>query len=203
MTGTLLIVAAPSGAGKTSLVRELMRHDASLKLSTSFTTRSPRPGEVNGVHYHFVDIPTFEQKIASGLLLEYAQVHGNYYGTSKTVVDAELAQDRDVILEIDWQGARQVRARFPEAQSIFILPPSIATLEFRLTNRGQDSAEVIQKRVKNAVEEMRHAQEFDFLIINDSFDTAFQELQTIVKACRLRATVQMQRHDALISQLTK
>jgi guanylate kinase len=202
MSGTLFIVAAPSGAGKTSLVRELMRADPVLKLSISFTTRAPRTGELNGVHYHFIDVPTFEAKIAADALLEYALVHGNYYGTGKATVDEELARDQDLILEIDWQGARQVRTRFPQTQSIFILPPSIATLEFRLKNRGQDSPEVIQKRVRNAVEEMRHLEEFDFVLINDSFDIALLELQTIFKACRLRSAPQLHRHATLVQKLT-
>jgi guanylate kinase len=202
MSGTLFIVAAPSGAGKTSLVRELLRADSQLRLSISFTTRSARPGEVNGQHYHFVDIATFNAHIQAGAMLEHAEVHGNFYGTGRAVVEQELEQDHDVILEIDWQGARQVRERFVDTQGIFILPPSIDTLAFRLNNRGQDSTEVIAKRVRNAVEEMRHCAEFDFIVINDAFDMALVQLQTIIAACRLSSVVQRNRHRALIDKLT-
>ena len=201
MSGTLFIIAAPSGAGKTSLVRELMRGDTKLRLSISFTTREARPGEVDSVDYHFVSIDTFKAKIAANELLEWALVHGNYYGTARAVVTTELDADRDVILEIDWQGARQVRLSFPDAREIFILPPSRDTLKFRLENRGQDSAEVIAKRMRNAVEEMQHCGEFEFIVINDAFDTALHELKTIVAACRLAASVQQTRHSALITRL--
>lgn len=203
MSGTLFIVAAPSGAGKTSLVRELLRGDARLSLSISYTTRHPRPGEINGQHYHFVDVAYFKTLIAKNALLEYAEVHGNYYGTARAPVEQQLATDHDVILEIDWQGARQVRTRFPQVRSIFILPPSRDTLLFRLQNRGQDSAEVIAKRMRNATEEMRHCTEFEFLLINDAFDTALIELKTIIYACRLSVSVQAQRHADLIGILGK
>jgi guanylate kinase len=201
MSGNLFIVAAPSGAGKTSLVRELMRNDAKLKLSISYTTRSPRTGETDGVDYHFVSTDTFKAKIDGTELLEWALVHGNYYGTGRAMVESELANDRDVILEIDWQGARQVRLSFPNAWGIFVLPPSRDTLKFRLENRGQDSAEVIAKRMRNAVEEMRHCGEFDFIVINDAFDAALNELKTIIAACRLSAVVQQSRHQDLIARL--
>ena len=201
MSGTLFIIAAPSGAGKTSLVRELMRNDAKLRLSISFTTRSPRPGEMDGVDYNFIAADAFKAKIAENAFLEWALVHGNYYGTARAMVETELASDRDVILEIDWQGARQVRTTFPDAREIFILPPSRDTLKFRLENRGQDSAEVIAKRMRNAVEEMQHCGEFEFIVINDAFDTALHELKTIVAACRLSASVQQSRHSALIARL--
>jgi guanylate kinase len=201
MSGTLFIVAAPSGAGKTSLVRELIRADAQLRLSVSFTTRSPRPGETDGRDYHFVTVAQFEGKIAAGDFLESAQVHGNYYGTARSMVATELAADRDVILEIDWQGARQVRLSFPDACSVFILPPSRETLQTRLNNRGQDSSEVIAKRMRNAVEEMRHCDEFDFIVINDAFDVALAELKTLISACRLLAKVQLARHSELVSRL--
>lgn len=201
MSGNLFIVAAPSGAGKTSLVRELLRGDDKLRLSISYTTRGARPGEVNGQHYHFIAIEQFKQRISEGEFLEWAEVHGNFYGTSRKVVETELQADRDVILEIDWQGAQQVRKSFPDARGVFILPPSRDTLAFRLNNRGQDSAEVIAKRVRNAVEEMRHCTEFDFIIINDAFDLALAELCTIIAACRLSGTVQQRRHAGLIRQL--
>lgn len=201
MSGTLFIIAAPSGAGKTSLVRELMRSDAKLRLSISFTTREARPGEVNAVDYHFVSPDVFKAKIAANELLEWALVHGNYYGTARVMVATELGADRDVILEIDWQGARQVRLSFPDAREIFILPPSRDTLKFRLENRAQDSAEVIAKRMRNAVEEMQHCGEFEFIVINDAFDTALHELKTIVAACRLSTSVQKSRHSALITRL--
>jgi guanylate kinase len=201
MTGNLLIIAAPSGAGKTSLVRELMRGDAKLKLSISFTTRAPRPGEVNGQHYHFIDVESFKSKISDDAFLEWAEVHGNFYGTARSVVETELAADCDIILEIDWQGAQQVRKSFPHTRSIFVLPPSRDTLEFRLNNRGQDSAAVIAKRMRNAVEEMRHCDEFDFIVINDAFDVALAELKTVIAACRLAANVQQRRHAELITRL--
>lgn len=201
MSGNLFIVAAPSGAGKTSLVRELLRGDDKLRLSISYTTRGARPGEVDGQHYHFIPIDQFKQRIGEGEFLEWAEVHGNFYGTSRKVVETELLADRDVILEIDWQGAQQVRKSFPDARGVFILPPSRDTLAFRLNNRGQDSAEVIAKRVRNAVEEMRHCTEFDFIIINDAFDQALSELCTIVAACRLSSAVQQRRHAGLIQQL--
>lgn len=201
MSGNLFIVAAPSGAGKTSLVRELLRGDDKLRLSISYTTRGARPGEINGQHYHFISIDQFKQRIAEGEFLEWAEVHGNFYGTSRHGVVGELEADRDVILEIDWQGAQQVRKSFPEVRGVFILPPSRDTLAFRLNNRGQDSAEVIAKRVRNAVEEMRHCTEFDFIIINDAFDLALSELSTIIAACRLSSTVQQRRHANLIKQL--
>ena len=201
MSGTLFIIAAPSGAGKTSLVRELMRGDAKLRLSISFTTRDARPGEVDGADYHFVTPDAFKAKIAANAFLEWALVHGNYYGTARAMVETELSRDRDVILEIDWQGARQVRLSFPDAREIFILPPSRDTLKFRLENRGQDSAEVIAKRMRNAVEEMQHCGEFEFIVINDAFDTALNELKIIVAACRLSASVQQSRHSALLTRL--
>lgn len=202
MSGNLFIIAAPSGAGKTSLVRELMRLDDNLRLSISFTTRNPRPGEVNGQHYHFIALDAFKALIADHALLEWAEVHGNFYGTGRAPVETELSADRDVILEIDWQGARQVRSSFPHARSIFILPPSRDTLLFRLNNRGQDSAEVIAKRMRNAAEEMRHCGEFEYLIVNDSFDIALRELRTVVAACRINTLVQAKRHADLISKLT-
>jgi guanylate kinase len=201
MKGNLLIVAAPSGAGKTSLVRELLRADPKLCVSVSHTTRAPRPGEVNGQHYHFIDRSGFEALIAEDAFLEWAEVHGNFYGTSKAGVLTKLEAEFDVILEIDWQGARQIRSRFPQVKSIFVLPPSKETLLFRLQNRGQDSEAVIAKRIANAREEMAHCGEFDFIIINDQFDLALQQLKTIIQANRLSASVQVKREAALIEKL--
>jgi guanylate kinase len=201
MSGNLLIIAAPSGAGKTSLVRELIAADARLGLSISHTTRAPRPGEQDGVDYHFVDVPAFERLIASDALLEWANVHGNFYGTGRERVLSELAADRDVILEIDYQGARQVRQRFPDVCSIFILPPSRGTLLTRLRNRGQDSDAVIAKRMAAARTEMSFMQEFEYILINDRFDLALAELKTIVAAARLTTRVQCARHAPLITKL--
>jgi guanylate kinase len=201
MKGNLIIVAAPSGAGKTSLVRELLREDAQLRVSISHTTRAPRPGERDGQAYHFVDAQRFQALIAEQAFLEHAQVHGNYYGTSRAGVLTELAAERDVILEIDWQGARQIRTAFPDVRSIFILPPSIETLQTRLKNRGQDAETVIAKRIANARDEMAHCGEFDYIVVNDRFDQTIDELRCIVRACRLSAAIQQQRHAELIAQL--
>jgi len=201
MKGNLLVIAAPSGAGKTSLVHELLRADAKLRVSISHTTRVPRPGELNGLHYHFTDPLHFQAMLANAAFLESALVHGNYYGTSHARVMAELEAENDVILEIDWQGARQIRAVFPQVRSIFILPPSKETLLIRLRNRGQDSEAVIAKRVANACEEMSHCDEFDYIVINDRFDQALLELTTIIQACRLSSAIQQQRHAGLIAKL--
>lgn len=201
MTGTLLIVAAPSGAGKTSLVRDLIAADPQIKLSVSYTTRAPRPGELHGVHYHFVDVATFQTLIAEDAFLEWAEVHGNFYGTARARVLEELTHDFDVLLEIDWQGARQVRARFPQARSIFILPPSKETLLERLRSRGQDSESVIAERIANARAEMLHCDEFDFLLVNEDFERALTDLRTVVAAARLATSVQCLRHRVLLSKL--
>jgi guanylate kinase len=203
MSGNLIIIAAPSGAGKTSLVREIMRADPRLQLSISYTTRKPRPGEQDGVHYHFIDVPGFEKLIADQALLEWANVHGNFYGTGRARVVNELALDHDVILEIDYQGARQVRHSYPDACGIFILPPSVNTLLTRLKNRGQDSAEVIERRMAAAKNEMAHTDEFDYIVINDRFDQSIIELQTIVAAQRLSQRAQTLRHRALIDSLVQ
>jgi guanylate kinase len=179
--GKLFVVTAPSGAGKTSLIDALVRADPSLKLSVSYTTRAPRPGEKDGVDYHFVDDEAFLAMQARGEFLESAEVHGYRYGTSKKVITQALARGEDLILEIDWQGARQVRAVYPGCVGIFILPPSIEELERRMRSRGQDADAVIRRRLDNARGEMEHAGEFDYAIINKDFDTARQELAVIIQ----------------------
>jgi guanylate kinase len=201
MSGNLFIVAAPSGAGKTTLVRMLLENDRRVGVSISHTTRSPRPGEENGREYHFIDVPAFQEKIRQDDFLEWAMVHGNYYGTSKQWIETEMASDRDVVLEIDWQGAQQVRRVFPRATSVFVLPPSMAALESRLSGRGTDPAETIKRRIAAARDEMRHVDEFDYVIINDSLQRAAGDLQTIVEATRLRCANQRQRHVSLFASL--
>jgi guanylate kinase len=200
--GNLFIVTAPSGAGKTSLVKSILMHDAQVKLSISHTTRTPRVGEENGVHYHFVDETQFLNILNDGGFLESADVHGAKYGTSQAAVDSALQAGYDVILEIDWQGAAQVREIYPDSIGIFILPPSVETLAFRLNNRGQDTTEVINKRVAAAREEMSHVVEFDYVTINDNFDVALQDLMAIIRTCRLETQSQLQRYAALVKQLT-
>ncbi len=200
--GNLFIVTAASGAGKTSLVKSILTHDAQVKLSISHTTRAPRVGEENGVDYHFVSEAQFLNILNEGGFLESADVHGAKYGTSQALVDGALQAGYDVILEIDWQGAAQVRAIYPDSIGIFILPPSVETLEFRLNNRGQDSVEVINKRVAAAREEMSHVVEFDYVTINDNFDVALQDLMAILRTCRLETQSQLQRYAALVKQLT-
>ncbi|WP_047540566.1 guanylate kinase [Methylotenera versatilis] len=200
--GNLFIVTAASGAGKTSLVKSILTHDAQVKLSISHTTRAPRVGEENGVHYHFVNDAQFLSILNNGGFLESADVHGAKYGTSQASVDSALQAGYDVILEIDWQGAAQVREIYPDSIGIFILPPSVETLEFRLNNRGQDSVEVINKRVAAAREEMSHVVEFDYVTINDNFDVALQDLMAIIRTCRLETQSQLQRYAALVKQLT-
>jgi guanylate kinase len=201
MSGNLFIITAASGAGKTSLVRELLAADHLIKLSVSYTTRQPRPGEVNGEHYHFVEDATFLKMLGEGDFLESAHVHGARYGTSQTLVDEALAAGNDLILEIDWQGAAQVRKLYPSAISIFILPPSMTALESRLRGRGQDSEEVIFKRLAAAREEMSHVGEFDYVTINDKFDESLQDLAAIVRTQRLKCTTQLMRHADLIKGL--
>jgi guanylate kinase len=178
--GKLFVITAPSGAGKTSLIEALMANDPSLKLSVSYTTRAPREGEKNGVDYHFVDEPTFLRMRDAGEFLESAEVHGNRYGTGKRVITQALAQGEDLILEIDWQGARQVRAIYPDCVGIFILPPSIEELERRMRKRAKDSEGVIRRRLEAARGEMEHAGEFDYAIINKDFDSALRELARII-----------------------
>ncbi len=199
--GTLFVVSAPSGAGKTSLVKALLSGDEHLAVSVSHTTRAMRPGEQDGVDYHFVDPGTFKIMVADGAFLEHAQVFDNYYGTAQASVEQTLAQGLDVVLEIDWQGARQVRERLPEAVSVFILPPSRQALEQRLRGRGQDSDEIIARRMRDARSESAHFHEYDFLVINDEFDAALAELQAIVTAQRLRLGPQRRRWQGLLSEL--
>jgi guanylate kinase len=184
MKGRLFVITAPSGAGKTSLIRALLAGEPGLKLSTSYTTRAPRPGEQNGREYHFVDEPTFLAMRDRGEFLENALVHGNRYGTSNKVIRETLGRGQDLVLEIDWQGAAQVRKLYPECVGIFILPPSLEELERRLRARGQDAESVIQRRLANAQAEMAHAQDFEYRIINKDFDTAKAELAEIIRASR-------------------
>lgn len=201
MTGHLYIVAAPSGAGKTTLVRMLLEKDAGIRLSISYTTRLPRPGEQDGREYHFVEVADFLAKIEDGDFLEWAEVHGNYYGTSKSGIEAEMLAGRDVLLEIDWQGAQQVRKLFPAAIGVFILPPSRDELERRLAGRGTDSADVISRRMAAARDEMRHVGEFDYVIINDDLPQALADLCSVVRASRLHYAAQRQRHATLFASL--
>lgn len=194
MPGTLFIVTAPSGAGKTTLVRGLLQRDSRVQLSISYTTRAPRPGEQDGREYHFVDVPTFRALRDRGEFLEGAEVHGNYYATSKVWLRDQIAAGRDTLLEIDWQGAQQVRKSFPEAVGVFIMPPSMEELEARLRGRGTDSDEVISRRLLGARGEMRHVAEFDYVIINNEIDVALDDLVAVVRAARLRYPNQHQRH---------
>ena len=201
MSGHLFIVAAPSGAGKTTLVRLLLANDAQLGLSVSCTTRPPRPGEENGRDYHFVGVEEFLERVGKGDFVEWAEVHGNYYGTLRQTIEEQLAGGHDLVLEIDWQGAQQVRKAFPQAIGVFILPPSLPTLKERLAGRGTDSAETIARRFAAARDEMRHVDEFDYVIINDDLQQAFANLRSVVAAARLRYSTQRQRHSALFATL--
>ncbi len=201
MSGQLYIISAPSGGGKTSLVNALIKNDSEIAVSISHTTRPSRPGEQDGVNYHFIDRSRFESMIETGEFLEYAQVFDHFYGTSKTAVQSQLAKGIDVILEIDWQGARQIRKKIPEATSIYILPPSYAELEQRLKNRGEDSEATIQRRMRDAVEEMSHYDEYDFLVVNDVFQSALADLQAIVHAHRLRLKRQRKKLAPLLRDL--
>jgi len=204
-TGGLFILSAPSGGGKTSLSRALIpylaQHNAPAEISVSYTTRAPRPGEEQGVHYHFVDVPTFRAMADAGEFLEHAEVFGRHYGTGRQRTDALLTAGLDVILDIDWQGARQVRQQHPEVTSIFILPPSAAELERRLRGRGQDSDDVIAARMAAARAEMSHHDEYDFVVINEDFDRAVAELAAVLLARRLRAPRQRATRAALIADL--
>ncbi|MDD5403494.1 MAG: guanylate kinase [Sulfuricella sp.] len=202
ITGNLFIVAAPSGAGKTSLVKELLAADEGIQLSISYTTRPPRPGEINGLHYHFVSRENFGQMLERGDFLESAEVYGNFYGTSQPWIEASRKTGKDILLEIDWQGAAQVRRLIPEAIGIFVLPPSLEALRQRLTGRGQDAEEVIRRRIAAAREDISHVGEFDYVIINDDFNTALQDLLAVVRAQRLKTGVQLERHGDLIASLT-
>jgi guanylate kinase len=200
--GLLLIVSAPSGAGKTTLVRALLKADPAMRLSISYTTRPPRPGEVNGKDYHFVSKNEFAEMTNRGEFLESAEVYGNHYGTSETWIEREIGAGRDILLEIDWQGAAQVRRQFPEALSIFILPPSLQALRNRLMNRAQDNADVIEKRLAAAAEDVSHGAEFDYIIVNDNFDEALLDLTALVRAARLTTPRQVERHGELFTQFS-
>lgn len=201
MSGSLFIVSAPSGAGKTSLVHALLNINPQIDLSVSYTTRNPRAGERDGKDYHFVSRDTFLDMAERGEFLESAEVYGNLYGTSQTWISQEIAKGNDILLEIDWQGATQVRKLFPECISIFILPPSIDALEQRLNGRGKDSGQVIAKRLAAAREDVAHVAEFDYVIINDNLNEALRELNAVVLSARLRCAKQLVRHQALINQL--
>jgi guanylate kinase len=201
MTATLYIVSAPSGAGKTSLVKALVESTPEIAVAVSHTTRSMRPGEVDGVDYHFVSVETFEGMVRQGAFLEHAKVFDNYYGTSRAEVSRWLARDVDVILEIDWQGARQVREQMPEADSIFVIPPSREALETRLRGRGQDSEEIIARRMRDAESEMSHYGEYAYLVVNDDFDTALGDLRAIFRARRLKLEAQEPRLARLLEAL--
>jgi len=201
MKGQLYIISAPSGAGKTSLVSALLRSESDLGLSVSHTTRPQRPNENNGVHYHFTEKSAFEAMISRDEFLEYANVFGNYYGTSHAAIEDVLDTGHDLILEIDWQGAQQVRKKHDQVRSIFILPPSREALLARLKGRGSDSDEVIARRSAEAIEEMSHHDEADYLVINDNFDTALADLQAIIRAERLTLGRQAAKHQSQISAL--
>ena len=200
MPGNLFVVVAPSGAGKTSLVAALLEREKNIRLSISYTTRAPRAGEESGRDYNFVDTAAFEKMIAAGDFLEHANVYGNYYGTSRVWIERELAGDHDVLLEIDWQGARQVRKLFPQMVGIFILPPSLAELRRRLEGRGKDSADVIAKRMASAREDISHVLEFEYIIVNESFDSALADLSAVVRAARLSREQQSHRLKKLIDE---
>jgi guanylate kinase len=200
-SGCLFVLAAPSGAGKTSLVAALLEREPAIRLSVSYTTRAARPGEVDGVHYHFIAEPRFLELKEKGEFLEHAFVHGYWYATSATWLRDQVAHGRDVLLEIDWQGAAQVRRLIPDAVLIFILPPSLASLRERLEKRGQDSAEIIMRRLEAAREEMRHCVEFDYVIMNQDFARAVEDLSAIVRAARLTAPRQAVRHAQLLQRL--
>jgi guanylate kinase len=197
--GNLFIIAAPSGAGKSSLVDALLGQEKNLRLSISYTTRPARPGETNGEHYHFVTVDEFLKRQEEGEFLEYAQVHSNYYGTSHIQIHEAIRSGIDILLEIDWQGAQQVRRQFPNTVGIFILPPSIPVLEERLKLRGQDEPHVITHRILAAGGEIAHASEFEYVIINDVFESALSELAAIVKASRCRFAQQLAKNSALFS----
>lgn len=199
--GNLYIVSAPSGAGKTSLVKALLEADANLQVATSYTTRDRRPGEEDGVNYHFVSQQKFQQMIEKGEFVEFAEVFGNYYGTSQQQIETLLSAGSDVILEIDWQGAQQIRRAMPGAQSIFILPPSREALLERLQNRGQDQQSVIDARMAASVDEISHYVEFDYIVVNDDFSAALTQLQAIFIAKRLEIVAQGQRLSAMIGGL--
>ena len=201
MRGTLYIVAAPSGAGKSSIVNAVLARDANISLSISFTSRQPRPGERHAEHYHFISADEFKAMVAAGDFFEHALVHGDWKGTARQSVEPQLSAGRDVLLEIDWQGARQVRKQVADAVGVFILPPSRQALEQRMRSRGQDSEAVIAQRLAAAREEMSHYAEFDYVIVNEVFETAVDEMCAVFTASRLRRQQQQQRHAPLIEAL--
>ena len=197
MSGNLFIVSAPSGAGKSSLTAKLLEEDKNIHLSVSYTTRAPRPGEVDGRDYHFIDKASFLGMLRRGEFLESAEVHGNHYGTSEAWIRAQRAAGHDILLEIDWQGAQQVRRLVPDTIGIFILPPSIAELERRMRARAQDSEEVVRRRMAAAADEMSHAAEFDYVIINNDFEEARRDLIAVVRASRLVYSRQLERNPGV------
>ncbi|ARN74164.1 guanylate kinase [Oceanicoccus sagamiensis] len=201
--GKLYTISAPSGAGKTSLVSALIESTQQVRVSVSHTTRTMRPGEQDGVNYHFVAHTQFQSMLAEQAFLEHAEVFGNYYGTSQAWVEQTLDAGDDVILEIDWQGALQIKHQMPETIAIFIMPPSKATLKERLTNRGQDDETVINKRMAEAVSEMSHYEQGDYLVINDDFNTALDDLKAIIRSARLALEPQKQRYQALLEDLLR
>jgi guanylate kinase len=201
LPGNLFILSAPSGAGKSSLINAILGKHADMQLSVSHTTRSPRAGEQNGVHYHFVSVETFKQLIADGVFLEWAEVFGNYYGTSKAAIAEQLARGIDVFLDIDWQGAQQIRPQVPGVISVFILPPSVAELEKRLQGRGTDSAEVIAKRMQQAKSEISHFPEYDYVLVNDDFQQCLAQFEAVVLAARQTLGKQQQKQQALFASL--
>lgn len=201
MSGLLFVVSAASGTGKTSLVKALLERVNNLHVSVSHTTRGQRPGELDGVHYHFSDKQDFLNLVDEGGFIEYAEVFGNYYGTAQATVKEQLAKGHDVLLEIDWQGAQQVRRLFPESKQIFILPPSQFDLRERLSNRGTDTVDVIEHRLSCAVEDMQQYSNFDYIIINDDFNKALHDLEAVIIANRLTLSQQANRHEKLIQQL--
>jgi len=201
--GVLYIVSAPSGAGKTSLVKALLKADSAIRLSISYTTRAPRPGESDGKDYHFVSRERFEAMQAEQEFLESAEVYGNFYGTSKSGIQRDLEAGRDILLEIDWQGAAQVKQFFPQASTVFVLPPSYQALRSRLAGRGQDSNEVIERRLAAAAEDVSHAGAFDYIIVNDDFDEALLDLLAITRSVRLQSERQLTRHAALFEEFQR
>ena len=203
MSGSLFVIVAPSGAGKTSLVEALLREEPNIRLSVSYTTRTPRPGEVHGREYHFVNRAEFEAMLAKGGFLENAEVYGNLYGTSKSWINAARAAGEDVLLEIDWQGAAQVRDIYSDMVSIFIMPPSIEVLEQRLTARGKDAADVIARRIAGARLELRHISATDYVIVNDTFAVAVADLRVVVQASRLSRVRQLERYAGIIAEMVQ
>ncbi len=201
MSGNLFIISAPSGAGKTSLVHALLNINPQIDVSVSYTTRDPRPGEHDGKDYHFVSSETFLAMAKRGEFLESAEVYGNLYGTSQTWISRENSRGRDILLEIDWQGAAQIRGQFPECISVFILPPSMKALEERLKKRGKDNDAVIARRMAAVREDVAHVAEFDYVIINDNLNDALRELNAVVLSAKLRSAGQLTRHQELINQL--